>query len=103
MEATMKRTACATFIACLVLASGANAQSGCPQGTTATGQCVDPALAANANQAAVIFSQPKISATAFPVLPVDDFKYKYPNNLVSTPQVPPPGTQGGNPLETTTP
>ena len=32
-------------------------------------------------QAAVIFSQPKISLTAYPVLPSADRLYRYPNQL----------------------
>lgn len=67
----------------LVLSSvgGAVAQATCPEGRTITGACVNPGLAASARQTAVIFSQPKISQTAYPVLPVDDRFFRYPNQL----------------------
>jgi hypothetical protein len=60
----------------------ANAQRICAEGRTAGGDCVNPVLAAGARQAAVIFSQPKISATAYPILPVLDRQYRYPNQLI---------------------
>lgn len=61
--------------------SMASAQSNCPEGRTMTGACVNPALAASARQSAVIYSQPKISNTAYPVLPVEDQFFRYPNQL----------------------
>lgn len=54
------------------------------------------AMARSALQAAVIFSQPKISYTAYPVLPSADRLYRYPNQLMpdqlrTTPVAPGPG------------
>ena len=59
----------------------AYAQNKCPEGMTATGECVDPGIAASARLSAVILSQPKISYTAYPVLPSGDLDYRYPNQL----------------------
>jgi hypothetical protein len=56
--------------------------SGCPEGRTASGQCVNAPLASAIQQIGIIFSQPKISYTAFPVLPSGDSQYRYPNNLI---------------------
>ena len=68
----------------------ASAQVMCPEGRTAAGDCVNPGLAQSARAAAVIFAQPKLSATAFPVLPSADRFYRYPYELVDTPQGPSP-------------
>lgn len=82
--------------ACLI--SSASAQSYCPEGKTASGACVNPALAASARLDSMIFAQPKISYTAFPLLPALDFLFRYPHNqnpdpgkpsLVGTPLPPP--------------
>jgi hypothetical protein len=72
----------------------AAAQAGCVEGVTASGQCVDADLAASARQTAIIFSLPKISYTAFPILPNGDFVYRYPHNLIPDPLT---STAGGNP------
>ena len=61
----------------------ANAQDKCPEGKTATGQCANPGFTASMRQAALVFAQPKISYTAFPELPVDDWTYRYPHQLVT--------------------
>ena len=67
----------------------AQAQAGkCTEGVAANGECVDPALAVAARQAAIIFSQPKISYTAFPILPTGDVDYRYPNQLIPNQQGP---------------
>lgn len=80
--------------AVLVMAAGmpfaASAQIACAEGKTAIGQCVNERLASNARQAAVIFSQPKLSYTAFPVLPSQDAQYRYPSELIPSP-LPPVG------------
>jgi hypothetical protein len=68
--------------AMLLLPGESGAQARCGEGKTASGQCVDVRLAANARQAAIIFSQPKISQTAYPVLPSLDVNYRYPNQLI---------------------
>jgi len=74
-------------IACLwVLWPGpSRAQERCAEGRTAAGQCVNAALADGARQKAIIFAQPEISQTAFPVLPSGDAKYRYPNELIPDP------------------
>ena len=78
----------------LPLSSAANAQVKCPEGKTANGDCVNAALAAALRQTAIIFSQPKISQTAFPVLPADDRLYRYPNQLIPSPPKPAPAWPG---------
>src|SRR5260370_13242166 len=91
--------------AIVALASGAvSAQEhACSSGRTIGQECVDPGLLTLALQSAVIFLQPKISHTAFPLLPSADRMYRYPNQLipdplcitpVRTPTVPPTTTSG---------
>ena len=65
-----------------LLPSVAQAQVGCAMGKAVSGDCVNEAMAKSALQAAVIFSQPKISLTAYPVLPSADRLYRYPNQLM---------------------
>ena len=88
----------AAFVALVGAPNTALAQSNCPEGKTATGECVNAALADALRQNAIIFSQSKISQTHYPILPVDDPRFRYPNQLttdqlkpsaVGTP-VPPP-------------
>ncbi len=62
----------------------------CAEGRTATGECLNPDLALNARRSAVLFAQPKLSATAFPVLPSLDRFYRYPHELIFDPQGPAP-------------
>lgn len=69
------------FLAALALPGFALAQGSCAEGMTASGECVDPGLAAGARQTAIIISQTKISYTAYPVLPNGDTSYRYPNQL----------------------
>jgi hypothetical protein len=100
-------------IAIVSLSNAASAQKKCPGGQAANGDCVNEILATSATQAAVIFSQPKISLSAYPILPRLDRIYRYPdqlnpNQLPSTrvgtqpppppsvpPPPPPPGGGGG--------
>jgi hypothetical protein len=72
-------------VAAAALPLPATAQNDCAEGMTASGQCVDPNLAADVRQTAIIFSLPKISYTAFPILPNGDFAYRYPHNLIPDP------------------
>ena len=73
----------------LLLSPGvADAQVNCPEGRTAGGQCVNAALAGAMRQIGIIFSQPKMSQTAYPVLPADDPLYRYPNQLNPDPLKP---------------
>lgn len=71
-----------------VLSGAAAAQKACPEGRTASGQCVNPGIALSMRQDAIIFAQPKISQTAYPVLPSADWQYRYPHNLIPNPQLP---------------
>ena len=61
----------------------------CREGRTLSGECVNAGLAESMRQTAVIFSQPKLSLTAYPVLPGDDWHYRYPNQLIPDPLLPP--------------
>jgi hypothetical protein len=65
---TVHSAMCAAAVIAL-MTGAAGAQSRCPEGRTAGGDCVNPALAGTMRQSAVIFSQPRLSETAFPVLP----------------------------------
>jgi hypothetical protein len=69
----------------------ASAQARCDGGRTANGECVNREMMSSARQSAVIFSQPKISHTAFPVLPSVDNLYRYPHQLIPD-QLPPTPT-----------
>jgi len=60
------------------LAAPAAAQRVCPEGRTASGQCVNPAMASSLRQHANILSQQKISVTAYPILPRQDYSYPRP-------------------------
>src|SRR5690348_14080532 len=64
--------------AVLALATAAHAQSPkprCPEGRTASGECVDPGVAASNRATSIVFAQPKISYTAPPYLPIEDRGY----------------------------
>jgi hypothetical protein len=78
----------------LAAALPAPAQAPCPAGKAANGQCVNPALVQTGQQTAIILSQPKISETAYPVLPSQDFDYRYPHALNPSPLKP---SSTGNP------
>lgn len=83
--------AAALFIA--IWPGEANAQTRCGEGRTASGQCINAALASAARQTAVIHSQWRLSSTAYPVLPSADYRYRYPNDLIPpSPQVSAIGT-----------
>lgn len=90
----MKRISRAGFFTALcglvASAGAAPAQVKCPEGRALNGDCVNPALAAAMRQAAIIFAHPKISYTAFPVLPSADGMYRYPNQLNPDPLQPSP-------------
>jgi hypothetical protein len=53
----------------------AGAQVRCPEGRTASGACVNPALAQGMRRQVIVFTQPKLSYAAKPVLPVQDRNY----------------------------
>jgi hypothetical protein len=77
-------------VAALIAPGTARAQGACPDGRTASGQCINPQFAEAMRQNAVIFSQPKISYTHYPILPSLDWKYRYPNSLNPDPLKPSP-------------
>ena len=93
----MTRLLMAGFVAAIGVSTlgAASAQSKCPEGRTATGQCVNPGLADSMRQAAVIYSQPKLSYTHYPVLPSLDWVFRYPNQLNPDPS--PPSAMGARP------
>ena len=68
------------------------AQATCPEGRLSNGQCADPVLGAAVRETLMVFSQPKISYTAFPILPSLDYRYRYPHELIPDPLRP---TAGG--------
>jgi len=60
------------------LAAPAHAQSPCPEGRTFSGECVKPDLARTMRKSAIIYSLPKFSHTAPPLLPSEDGEYYVP-------------------------
>ena len=78
----------ATAALLLLSAPSGAAQDACPEGRTFGGECVNAGLAEAQRQAAVIYAHPKLSQTAFPVLPSDDRDYRYPNALIPDPLTP---------------
>jgi hypothetical protein len=74
----------------------ADAQVRCLEGKTASGECVNAGLATVMREAGNIFAQPKISYTAYPVLPSSDNLYRYPNQL-NPDQLKPSRTTGPTP------
>lgn len=55
------------------LAAPAAAQAVCREGRTGNGQCVSAPLASALRERANIMSQQKISVTAYPILPSQDY------------------------------
>jgi hypothetical protein len=80
------------MLACsLALWAGtASAQVRCKEGRLTKELCANASLATAMREVAIIFSQPKISQTAFPVLPSGDRAYRYPNQLIPDPLKPSP-------------
>ena len=58
--------------------SGARAQNFCPEGRTFSGQCVKPGLAQSMRKSTILNTQPKISYTAPPLLPMEEYDYYRP-------------------------
>ena len=63
------------------LSGGVLAAGPCPEGRTAGGDCVNPALAATQRMDSIIFSQSQLSRTAHPIKPQLDYRYRYPHEL----------------------
>ncbi len=84
--------AASVLFATIAMATGAlMAQDTCADGRAADGTCVNGPLANLMRQNAIIFSQPLISYTAYPMLPSGDWTYRYPNQLIPNP-LPPSST-----------
>ena len=77
----MKSTSIAVLATLAAFALPGSALAQCVAGMTASGECVDAGLAVGAQQTVIVWSQPKISYTAYPVLPNGDRNYRYPNQL----------------------
>jgi hypothetical protein len=60
------------------MAASAAAQKVCREGRAANGQCVDAPLAFSLRERANLMSQQKISVTAYPILPSQDYSYPRP-------------------------
>jgi hypothetical protein len=82
LECLARQTVCAAFVLCSGVAL---AQESCQAGRAANGQCVDPGLFNDLRQTEMIFSQPRISETHYPVLPSNDWTLRYPNQLTTNP------------------
>ena len=94
----MSKAGLAAVLACSLLPSAAFSQRACPEGRTASGECVNPQLADSMRQGAIIYSQPKLSYTHYPVLPVLDWIFRWPNQLNPDPARPSPtGTPPSTP------
>jgi hypothetical protein len=74
----------------LLVPEAAMAQARCPEGKAFNGNCVNRGLATSMRQTSIVFAQPKISQTAFPVLPGLDLLYRYPHQLIPDPLKPAP-------------
>lgn len=85
-----------TFGGLLLSPGVADAQVRCLEGKTASGECVNAGLATAMRELGNIFVQPKISYTAYPVLPSSDSLYRYPNQL-NPDQLKPSRTTGPTP------
>ena len=60
--------------------STAHAQTICPDGKTFSGACVKADLGESVRKQVLVFTQPKISYTAPPVLPSEDGAYSIPRD-----------------------
>jgi len=87
----MTRLLTAALLAAIgLMPFAASAQNSCTEGRTGSRQCVNPSLAGSMRQSAVIYSQPKLSYTHYPVLPSLDWMFRYPNQLNPNPMNPSP-------------
>jgi hypothetical protein len=80
-------------VACTLASSGAALAQACPEGRAANGECVRDGMSTFMTQSAVIYSQPKISQTHYPILPALDWIFRYPHQVNPNPLTPSaPGT-----------
>ena len=85
MRQTIRTGLLTTALSLGLLAYSACAQAKCVGHLMAKGECVSKPAAGHARRSGVILSQPKISGSAYPVLPSADSNYRYPNQLTTTP------------------
>ncbi|HTS40548.1 MAG TPA: hypothetical protein VLX09_12880 [Stellaceae bacterium] len=64
----------------VAVAAPAQAQRRCPEGRTFAGDCVKPELAQVMRKSAIVYSLPKFSYTAPPMLPSEDSVYAVPRD-----------------------
>ena len=74
--AHISKTVWAALLCAALSPAVAAAQQKCPEGRAAGGACANPGLIAAARQTAIVFAQPKISQTAYPVLPIEDPRFR---------------------------
>ena len=84
----MTRIICALFVAAIVLPTAASAQKGCPEGRSARGPCANAPLARGMQKKSMVYSQPRISSSQLPIMPADDYRFRYPNQLIPNQQMP---------------
>lgn len=72
----MSKAVLVSVLCAVACPSIAAAQQKCPEGRSANGTCVNPGLITSARQTSIVFAQPKISQTAFPILPAEDPKFR---------------------------
>jgi hypothetical protein len=75
MRLSTSLTALALLVATM---PAAIAQTRCPEGRTFSGECVKPELAKTMRKSAIVYSLPKFSYTAPPMLPSEDGTYAVP-------------------------
>lgn len=75
----MRQILCTAFVAACswlaVMAGSVSAQTSCPEGRTAAGNCVNPGRAQSARKSTVLATQPKLSYTQQPILPAEDRRH----------------------------
>jgi hypothetical protein len=72
-------------VGCFLSARVAIAGEACPEGRTASGECVNAGLAASMRQGSIIYSRPELSQTAQPIMPELDYTYRYPHQISTVP------------------
>ena len=56
------------------------AQRVCPEGRTFSGECVKADLAQSMRKQTIVYTQPKFSYSAPPILPIEDWAYYLPRH-----------------------
>jgi hypothetical protein len=76
----MRSIALIAALFAVAIMAPARAQTDCPDGKTFTGSCLKPELGETVRKQVFVFTQPKISYTAPPVLPSEDGIYAIPRD-----------------------